>query len=469
MDVAKLKQFVDKRWDESIIESLSEYIRIPNKSPAFDADWQANGHMQKAMALLDTWTRQQSIQGMTVDLVELPQRTPLLYIEIEGSTEHTLLFYGHMDKQPEMEGWADDLSPWEPVIKNDKLYGRGGADDGYSLYASLTAIAALQEQQLPHARCVILIEASEESGSYDLPAYIDHLQDRIGEPELVIGLDSGCGDYERLWGTTSLRGMISGVLRVDVLNEGVHSGLAGGIVPSSFRMARQLLSRIEDAVTGEVLLPALQVNIPKERIAESADVAELLASDIVDTYPWVVSPTPSTYDELLLNKNWRASIATTGVDGMPSIADGGNVLRPYTALKLAVRIPPTCDPENAAMAIKKELERDPPPGCQASFTIQEKAHGWHSPVISDWLRKAIDDASNKFYGHAAAYMGEGGTIPFMGMLGEKFPKAEFLITGVLGPQSNAHGPNEFLHIPFAKKLTCAVADIVYSHYQKIVG
>ena len=250
MDKDQIRQFVTRRWDESAIPELVDYIRVPNKSPMFDKNWQANGHMERVVSQFQRWALDQNITGLQLEVVRLPDRTPLIFMELPGSSDDTILLYGHLDKQPEMVGWRDGLGPWQPVIENDRLYGRGGADDGYAMFASLIAIRALQEQNIPHARCVIIIEACEESGSYDLPYYIDALADRIGSPGLVICLDSGCGNYEQLWCTTSLRGLVGGELSVEVLKEGVHSGDASGIVPSSFRIVRQLLERIENQYSG---------------------------------------------------------------------------------------------------------------------------------------------------------------------------------------------------------------------------
>ena len=186
--------------------------------------------------------------------MRLQGRTPVIFIEIPGSrTPTTVLLYGHLDKQPEMTGWAEGLGPWEPVLKGDKLYGRGGADDGYAMFGALARASwRCTSRASPHARCVILIEACEESGSYDLPSYVDHLAARIGAPSLVVCLDSGCGNYDQLWLTTSLRGLTGGALTVQVLTEGVHSGDASGVVPASFRIVRALLSRLEDGATGEI-------------------------------------------------------------------------------------------------------------------------------------------------------------------------------------------------------------------------
>ena len=467
MDASKTDRFVADAWDGDIVPQLVEYIRIPNKSPMFDAQWRENGYMDDAVRLMAGWAKAQPIKGMQVEVVELEGRTPLIFIEIPGQGDDCVLLYGHLDKQPEMTGWADDLGPWKPVLKGDKLYGRGGADDGYALYGSLTAIRALQEQGLPHSRCVILIEACEESGSYDLPYYVDHLAERIGKPSLVVCLDSGCANYDQLWCTTSLRGLAGGNLKVSVLSEGVHSGDASGIVPSSFRVLRQLLSRLEDEATGKILVEDLHVEIPQQRIDQARAAAEVLGSEVWDKFPFLPGMTPMNPDltELVLNRTWRPALSVTGADGMPPLHSAGNVLRPHTAVKLSLRLPPTLEPKKAGDVLKRVLEANPPNGCKVEVELEKASTGWNAPALAPWLEHAIDHASREFFGAPAMYMGEGGTIPFMGMLGEKFPGAQFMITGVLGPHSNAHGPNEFLHIPTGKRVTSAVARVIAEHYQ----
>lgn len=470
MDTAKVDRYVAEKWDDDIVTQLVEYIRIPNKSPMFDKDWVANGYMEQAVQLMERWAKAQSVPGMQVEVVRLEGRTPLIFIEIPATGSETgadtVLLYGHLDKQPEMTGWDDDLGPWVPVIKGDKLYGRGGADDGYAIFGSLTAIQALQQQGVPHARCVVLIEACEESGSYDLPAYVDHLADRIGKPSLVVCLDSGCGNYEQLWCTTSLRGLAGGNFTVKVLEEGVHSGDASGVVPSSFRLLRQLLSRLEDEQTGRILPEGLQVEIPADRLAQAQEAARVLDTAVFDKFPFLPGMTPMAEDlaELVLNRTWRPALSVTGVDGMPPLSSAGNVLRPYTSVKLSLRLPPTLDGKQAGQLLKDLLEKDAPNGAQVSLELEKASTGWNAPVMSPWLENAIDASSREFFGKPAMYMGEGGTIPFMGMLGEKFPGAQFMITGVLGPHSNAHGPNEFLHIPMGKKVTACVARVIAEHH-----
>jgi acetylornithine deacetylase/succinyl-diaminopimelate desuccinylase-like protein len=467
MDSRQIDRFVAGLWDEEIVPQLVEYIRIPNKSPMFDADWQRHGYMDQAVALMEGWARRQPIRGMSVEVVRLEGRTPLIFIEVPGSGDDCVLLYGHLDKQPEMTGWDDDLGPWKPVIRGDKLYGRGGADDGYAIYGSLAAIRALQEQGLPHSRCVILIEACEESGSYDLPHYVDHLADRIGRPSLVVCLDSGCGNYDQLWCTTSLRGMAGGNLKVSVLSEGVHSGDASGIVPSSFRLLRQLLSRFEDETSGRITVDGLHAEVPADRRSQAVHAASVLGDEVYSKFPLLpgMQPMHSDLTELVLNRTWRPALSVTGVDGMPPLDSAGNVLRPHTAVKLSLRLPPTLDGEQAGTLLSELLLRDPPSGAQVEFELEKSSTGWNAPPIADWLGSAIDAASQAFFGRPAVYMGEGGSIPFMGMLGEKFPGAQFMITGVLGPHSNAHGPNEFLHIPTGKRVTACVAHVLAEHYR----
>ncbi|KTD30780.1 succinyl-diaminopimelate desuccinylase [Legionella moravica] len=464
----ELYDYVSKQWQEEIIPSLCDYIKIPNKSPHFDSLWQEHGYMDKAVAHIAQWCTAHAPKGMKLDILRLENRTPLIFIEIPGQIDETVLLYGHLDKQPEMSGWHEDLGPWKPVLKNGLLYGRGGADDGYSAYASLTAIRALEEQNIPYPRCVLIIEACEESGSYDLPYYIELLKERIGKPSLVICLDSGAGNYEQLWMTTSLRGNVVGELTVELINEGVHSGNASGIVADSFRVARQLISRIEDETTGEIKLPQLYCDIPAERINQAKDCALVLGNQVYTEFPWhdEVQPVRLEQPELILNRTWRPALTVTGADGFPAIADAGNVMRSKTALKLSMRLPPLVNPKEASQVLLETLTVNPPYNAKVSFRVDDGSKGWNAPSLSDWLAESADEASLTYYGKPAAYMGEGGTIPFMGMLGEQFPNAQFMITGVLGPHSNAHGPNEFLHLDMVKKLTSCVSYVLYSFSQQ---
>ena len=468
MNVSELKHYVDRVWDESIVPALCDYIRIPNKSVNFDPRWAEHGHMDRAADLMKRWCEQNALPGMKVEVMRLPNRGPLLFIEVPGSVDDTVLMYGHLDKQPEFTGWMEGLDPWTPVIRDGRLYGRGGADDGYAVFGSLLAVRALDEQKIPHARCVIIIESGEESGSPDLPAYINALADRIGEPSLVVCLDAECSNYDQFWCTTSLRGNLIGTLRVNVLREGVHSGMASGIAPSSFRIVRQLLARIEDAETGRILIDELQGTIPQDRMQQAQAAAKTLGDVVHRKIPFVDGMKPMSDDpaELLLNSTWRPTLSVTGVEGIPAASSAGNVLRPMTAFVLSFRLPPGVDPERAAVAVKNTLERDPPYGAHVAFELESSMGGWNAPSSEPWLESAVQTASKNFFGRDAMYMGTGGSIPFMGMLAEKFPRTQFLVTGVLGPQSNAHGPNEFLDIETGKRVTACVSQVLMEHAKR---
>ena len=468
MDAVSAQSSISRAWDESIVPQLMDYIRIPNKSPTFDPDWEAHGHMEAAVQLMRRWAEAHALPGMKIEVLRLPGRTPVLMLDVPGQVDDCVLMYGHLDKQPEFTGWSDGLEPWTPVLRDGKLYGRGGADDGYALFASLTALATLRAQGIPHARAVILIEASEESGSPDLPAHMEALGDRVGSPTLVVCLDAECGNYEQLWATTSLRGNLIASLQVEVLTEGVHSGTASGVVPSSFRVLREILARAEDASSGAILIEELNVPIPPDRRAQARAAADVLGTSVYEKFPMPPGMRPVSNDpyELLLNNTWRPTLSVTGADGLPPSRTAGNVLRPATTLKLSFRLPPTMDAKKAADAVRSTLDRDPPYGARVTVKIESAMAGWNAPVVAPWLEESMQRASREFFGRDAMYMGTGGSIPFMGMLGERFPGTQFLITGLLGPKSNAHGPNEFLHIETGKRLTACVARVLADHARR---
>ena len=465
VDIMKLRADIAAAWHDSIIERLSAYVRIPNKSPLFDPDWEENGHMEAAVTLMAEWCRTQPIVGMKVEVHRLAGRTPVLLIEVPGELPGCVLLYGHMDKQPEFTGWLPGLGPWEPVERDGKLYGRGAADDGYAVFSSLAAIAALKAQKVPLARCVVLIEACEESGSVDLPAHLAALDGALGEPSLVVCLDAECGNYDQLWCTTSLRGNLVGELRVRVLGEGVHSGMATGIAPTPFRIAEQLLMRLESPINGALLLDELSVSIPDDRLVQARTAARVLGDCVSGKLPWAKGVRAVSDDpvELLINSSWKATLAVTGANGLPPTVSAGNVLLPELTFKLSIRLPPTCDPGRAARAVKECLEHDPPYGAQVDFRPGVPTGGWNAPSFAPWLEESIQGASRRIYGHEAVHVGCGGTIPFMGMLGARFPATQFFITGVLGPHANAHGPNEFLHLDYAQKLTACVSLVLADH------
>ncbi|HCY86837.1 MAG TPA: peptidase M20 [Desulfobacteraceae bacterium] len=468
MNTEAIEKIIEDIWETSAIPALKDYVAIPAKSPGFDPDWEANGYLMKALELAADWCRGQKLENADIRIVCTPGKSPVLLVEVgatgkdsAGDEGATTLFYGHLDKQPESEGWDAGKGPWIPVIEDGKLYGRGSADDGYAVFSAVSAIKALQMEGLSHGRCVILIETCEESGSFDLGHYLESLADVIGKPGLVVCLDSGTNDYERLWLTVSLRGLVAGTLRVDMLTRGVHSG-GSGRAASSFRVMRQLLDRIEDAGTGEFLLPEYHARIPSDRLAQIRETAALAGDSIIGSIPLVTGARPlaDTAEELLVNSSWKPVLSYIGADGFPSTATAGNVLRPFTSLKLSVRTPPTVDAEKAAAALKSVLEAEPPYGAKVSFDDIEAARGWNMPDMGDALFNRVVDTAEKCYGHKPAYVVQGGTIPLMDMLSRRLPSAKFLITGVLGPNANAHGPNEFLHLPYVKRLTAAVARII---------
>jgi acetylornithine deacetylase/succinyl-diaminopimelate desuccinylase-like protein len=430
----------------------------------FDPDWERHGYMDAAIQLMAEWCRAQPLPKATVEVRRLPGKTPILLIDIPGELPGSVLLYGHLDKQPEFTGWLPGLGPWEPVIREGKLYGRGAADDGYAVFSSITAIAALKAQSVRLPRCVVLIEACEESGSIDLPAHLAALGPALGEPSLVVCLDAECGNYEQVWCTTSLRGNLVGNLRVRVLTEGVHSGMATGIAPTPFRILEQLLARIESPVSGELLLDELHVPLPQDRRLQAAHAARVLGAEVAGKIPWARGVQALTNDptELIINNTWKATLAVTGAEGLPPLESAGNVLLPEVAAKLSLRLPPTCDAQRAGQAVREALERDPPYGAQVSFEGAATG-GWNAPAFAPWLEESITNASRAIYGRDAVHIGCGGTIPFMGMLGERFPKTQFFITGVLGPHANAHGPNEFLHLKYAEKLTACVSLVLADH------
>jgi acetylornithine deacetylase/succinyl-diaminopimelate desuccinylase-like protein len=459
--------FIDREWDTAL-PVLQEYIAVPARSPMFDPDWEANGHLRRAAVLLRDWAAAQVIPGMLVELVEVPGLTPVLLVEIPATdaalADHTVLLYGHLDKQPEMEPWAPGLGPWLPVLDGDRLYGRGGADDGYSVFAALIGIAAVHEAGGRHARLVVLIEASEESSSVHLADHLERLLPRIGPADLVITLDSFCESYDRLWTTTSTRGVCGGVLDIEVCADDPHSGRASGVLPSSFRILRLLLDRIEDSATGRLLLRTANVDIPDHRVREAA-VASAAFPTLSSSFRPVpgVQPMGADAHAELLNETWRPALEVIGVDGLPPVADAGNVFRSRMSVKLSLRLPPTADTWAVGEELRTVLEADPPFGATVRLLDGARGPGWESPAFDPWLAEATEAASLQHWGQPVASCGVGGTIPFMGMLGAQMPDAQFLLIGVLGPESNAHGPNEFLHLPTVRRVTATVADVLQAH------
>lgn len=475
LNTAQVLSEVSEAWDNDLVGQLSEYIEIPAKSPAFDPDWAKAGYLDQVLERAANWIREQKVAGLTLEIIRLPGRTPVMFFDVAATRPlaqagQTVLMYGHLDKQPEFDGWRAGLGPWTPKYLDGKLYGRGSADDGYATYAAITAIQALKSQQTEHPRIVGLIETCEESGSPDLLPYVDALRNRMGDVGLVICLDSGAGNYDQLWLTTSLRGMAAGTLKVEILTEGIHSGDASGLVPSSFRIMRHVLDRLEDSETGRLLPKNFHCEIPEERRQQAQTTAAILGDEIYKRFPWAhhdcggssLVALPTTLDpvEALIRRTWMPTLSVTGAEGFPALKDAGNVLRPYTAFKLSLRLPPLIDAAQAVDELKTLLEDNAPYQAKVTFEGASASSGWNAPAITPWFEQALNQASQAHFGAPVGYIGQGGTIPLMNLLSEGFPTAQMMVCGVLGPKSNAHGPNEFLHVPYAKRLTAAVAQVI---------
>jgi len=473
LDSARTLDQVTRQWDADIVRQLTDYIAIPAKSPGFDPQWQQHGFIETVLRNAAQWVEAQKVPCLKLEIVRLSGRTPVLFFEVDGTqagATQTILMYGHLDKQPEFTGWRSDLGPWTPKYEDGKLYGRGGADDGYAVYASIAAVQALKAQGKPHPRIVGLIETCEESGSYDLLPYVDALRPRLGDVGLVICLDSGAGNYDQLWLTTSLRGLAGGTLKVQILTEGIHSGDASGLVPSSFRIMRQVLDRLEDSKSGRLLPQSFHCEVPADRMEQARATAAILGEEVYRRFPWAhadcggstVFALPTTTDpvQALINRTWSPTLSVTGAEGFPAMQDAGNVLRPYTAFKLSLRLPPLIDAGQAVQELKTLLEDNAPYQAHVTFEPNGAASGWNAPPTTAWFEQALDAASLAHFGAPVGYIGQGGTIPLMNMLSQGFPAAQMMVCGVLGPRSNAHGPNEFLHVPYAKRLTAAVAEVM---------
>ncbi len=455
-------------WEETGLPALRATVPIKALSPKFDPNWATTGEIDRMVEFLKTWVDDQYYPRLTAEIIRIPGLTPLLYVDIAGDAPGTVVFYGHGDRQPEFKGWRPGLDPWKAVDERDRLYGRGTADDGYALFAAMGALTILNTQYWSLPRCIILIEMSEESGSPHLTAHLEALKERIGKPDMVACLDAGCGDYKRAWVATSLRGTISFKLGVRVLAQGVHSGEAGGIVPDSMRIMRALLNRLEDAETGRIHLSSANVVIPSDRLRESYAAGNLLGAEALHKLFPLAGATRLMKDEpdlLLVSNAWEPSLTVIGIeDGVPEKdrQSPGNTLRSETIFHCSLRIPPTADPEAVIRELRALLTAPGqiPYNADVTLTINGGYAGWNSKPHASWLEQAIHHGSQAFFGNPPGLMGVGGSIPFVEIFRRMFPDAESIITGILGPESNAHGPNEFAHKPMLKMLTAWLAEIL---------
>ena len=462
-DLDALVQRSDELWETSILPSLSDFIEIHALSPLFEPNWAELGELDATIDLFRAWLDEQGIAGLSHEVHRIEDKSPVLLVTIEGTGPGEVIFYSHLDKQPSKpELWSDGLHPLKAVRRDPWLYGRGSVDDGYGGYLCVTSIRLLQEAGIPHPRCAFLIETCEESGSFDLPPYLDALSEELGDPDMIVVLDSGGPDYDHVWMTEALRGLVSGTLSVRVSHEGIHSGTSGGSIPSSFRIQRMLLDRVEDSSTGEVLVPEMHVEIGADIRDKAAALAEVVGDSVWEQLPTVDSlvRVADSTAEMILAMNWQPTLSIIGADGMPSVQVAGNVLRTNTDLKLSFRIPPGVDSESVLERAKQILEADPPYGAEVTFSPDSCADGFHAPPLGGAVSKAINEASMTLTGLPPLASWTGGTIPFMAMMQGKYPEATFLCTGSSGPGNNAHGPDEKLHIPSSKRLTAVLSATV---------
>jgi acetylornithine deacetylase/succinyl-diaminopimelate desuccinylase-like protein len=453
--------------EREALDTLVAYGEIPCLSPQFDPDWAGSGHIGQALHLLATWARERELADLDVSTSYLEGRTPVLVVTVGATApvEGTCVLYGHLDKQPPLGEWSEGLGPFSPVRRGNRLYARGVADDGYSVFSALLALEALERLGEPHARCVVLIEASEESGSSDLEAHLDALAPHLGQVDLMVCLDSGAHSYDRLWVTTSLRGLVNVEVSVAVLERAAHSGAASGVVPSSFRLLRQLLDRVEDAATGRVLLPEAHAEVPAavRRAAESlTDAYGDVAAKSLAPVAGLRLQGESAADRVLA-RTWEPALSIIGLGGVPAPRDAGNVLRRETTAVLSLRLPPTVDADACADALVRRLLEDPPSGARVTAVIDSTADGWAAPELAPWLDLTLTEASLAAFGQPQGLLGEGGSIPFLHSLTRRYPGVQIVATGVLGPGANAHGIDEMLDLDAMVAVTNAVARVVRAH------
>lgn len=462
--MTSVHQYIADAWKGDTLEALKDFIRIPAKSRAFDSDWEKNGFLMKALEGAAAWGRKHFPNGV-FEIEHAPGVTPALFVDIPATHGHTgrsAFFYGHFDKQPETVGWDENKGPWTPIVENGRLYGRGTSDDGYSFYAALTAVKALEKADIAHPRIVGIFETDEESGSRDLPYYLQTLAPRIGSPAFLGILDLSLCDYSRIWLTQSLRGVVSFKLTVQVLSSPVHSGICSGLVPSSFAVMRELLDRLEDAKTGRVKLESFWSTMPQRHEKALACEAKLLGDKTWASFPYAGSAQPRTTEplEAIRRTAWMPSLSILGADGLPSCSQASALLRPSTSLLLSFRIPPYVDAQAALAEAEAVLLANPPSNAVITLTDKRAESGFDSPELAPWLQKAVDGASTALFGASSERIFEGATIGTMGAFRKNFPNSPFLNTGVLGTEEHAHAPNESLHLAYVEKLTEALAGIV---------
>lgn len=453
---------ISEDFDRQALPSLKEFVRIDNLSPAFDPGAHRKEKTFSAVSHVKEWIGRHTPDGTSIQVLTKVEESPLLLVDVPGTGAGTVMIYGHLDKQPPMTGWRNGLHPYKPVIEGTKMYGRGAVDDGYAPYSSILAINQLRRHDLDHPRCILVLETSEESNSIHLEPYFPDIMKLIGTPDLVICLDSACGDYDRLWYTNALRGAVIGVLTVRALETPVHSGSGGCVVPSALGIAFELLSRVCKPAAGVMTLPSFQAQIPQEAEQSARAAAAILGDGFKEELGLLDKVAAVAHDgeQAIINGVWKGSMSVTGIDGVPSIEEAGNVVLPEVRLKLSTRVPPGCDSRTCADEMSRVLTSDVPYGASANFEIKAQSDGWKMRPLPDWLRNSLDSSSSEFFGAPAVGYGIGGSIPFVNPLDELFEDTPILVTGLIGPEANAHGPNESLDLPAARKITACLARVL---------
>lgn len=460
-----LNKTINEFWDQHGIPGLMDFIRIPSKSTDFDPNWESNGFLKQACESAALWLKG-IIPDARCELLTETGRTPCLFVEIPPTKGYensaAMAFYGHFDKLPETGEWQEGLGAWTPVLKNNCLYGRGSADDGYSFYLMGVCVAALKTLNHAHPRIIGIFETQEESGSKDLPYYLNLIHDRLGSVNAFFILDNSCSDYERLWTVSSLRGVIKGTLKVKVLSHGVHSGAYSGIVPDAYGIAQHLLSRVYDPLTSEVKIPSCLAKIPDTCQQQLQNVGNILGDQIWNRAPLLpgVSPISTQPDELLLQNTWKPALTITGISGIPVPENAGNIIHGDVALTLSMRVPPLIDLKQAVNDLNQLLTTDIPFGCEVSLTSISAEPGWASFHTDSKIQELLSKASECHFGKPLATTGQGGSIPIVNEFEKHLPNTALVVTGALGTDSNAHAPNEFLNMNYAKKLTAVIAQVI---------
>ena len=469
MSEQTIEDFLNKEYKDTVIPTIEEFIKIENQSRAFDPQWETNGWNEKVCKFAVDFAKKIGVECKTLIIDEEKGKTPVVVLVAEPETfESNILMYGHLDKQPPLtEEWTDGLKPYVPITRDGKLYGRGGADDGYAFFTSALILKALQKFKLLKSRVVLFFETDEESGSKDLIYFLEKNKNHVGNPDLVICLDSGCADYNHMCLTTTLRGVMNFRVKVEVLKNGVHSGMGSGIVPDSFRIGRKIIEQIEVSDNGQLLLEDFYTNIPDDKYKEACDLVKSVGGKVDFQFPFLDGVHPTVEDGLkqYLNRNWMPQLTLIAMDGVPNVKNAGNVLRPFTTFGFSMRLPPNLPKEKAEGTLNdffaKKLVR--PYNAKVTHEIVGLGQGFNAPTIDPNLNALIQEACQKSYGKPCLFYGEGGSIPFINELNAKFPKSQFIVTGVLGPLSNAHGPNEFLHLAYLNKLLLTLTHILKAY------